>query len=99
MSLCVLRRVGAGILAIFLLVSLAISPAAELYGEHDHSCSANSCLVCLCANALSRLLTDVYAVLCATFFILIIYILLNRAAVADITLPSTPVELKTKITS
>lgn len=93
------KRAFAITAAIMLLAFLMLSPAAELYGEHDHSCSPNDCLICLVANSLSELRISFGAMLCTATILLFIYICEAMRFREVRSYASSPVALKTKITS
>ena len=93
------KRITAAVTVIFLVFFLTLSPAAELYGEHDHSCSANDCLICLVANALSDIRSSFGALFCAAAIFLLIYVC-DAVRFGEVRAYITsPVALKTKITS
>lgn len=85
--------------AIILLAFLMLSPLAKLYGEHDHSCCTNDCLICLVTNALAGLRISLRAMLCTAAILLFIYACEVMRFGGLITALSSPVTLKTKITS
>ena len=85
--------------AIVLLAFLMLSPLAELYCEHDHSCCTNECLICLVTNALSGLRIPLRSMICTTAILLFIYACEVMQFGVFITSSSSPVALKTKITS
>ncbi len=99
MSNTVYKRAFALVAAIMLLAFLMLSPAAELYGKHDHSCSPGDCLVCLVTNALSELRISFGAMLCTAAVLLFIHICeaMRFGEIRSDT--SSPVALKTKIIS
>ncbi len=99
MAKFICKRAFAVVAAIILLTFLLLSPAAELYGEHDHSCCANCCLICLVTNVLSELRTSFAAALCAAVILLFIstYEYARSGGIRHNS--SSPVALKTKITS
>ena len=55
MSHSAIRKVSTVVVLIFFVIFLFFSPFAELYGEHQHCCSAAICNVCFIANALTIL--------------------------------------------
>ena len=98
MSFSTAKRASAIIMALVLLSFLFLSPLLDVYGEHDHSCSANRCILCLASNVLS-FLRDIsfFYLLCAgAALIPIISFLFSSYLKPSI---SSPVSLKTKITS
>lgn len=94
-----LKRILAITVLALLLIFLTVSPAAELYGEHDHSCCPNDCLICLVANALSELRTSFGAFACTAAIFLFIYVCEAIRFGEAGKNSSSPVALKTKITS
>ena len=99
MSNLMLKRTFAILAAVMLLAFLMLSPLSELYGEHDHSCCTNDCLVCLVTNALSGLRISLRSMLCAIAIILFIHTCEAMRFGEIYTASSSPVALKTKITS
>ena len=49
------RRAVALAFALILTAFLLFSPLLDAYGVHDHSCSANKCILCLATGAISFL--------------------------------------------
>ena len=99
MSDQVCKRAIAMLAAVILLAFLMLSPIAELYCEHDHSCCTNHCLICFVSNTLAELRISLRGVLCAIAIILFIYVCeAIRTSELFAAFP-TPVALKTKITS
>ncbi len=94
-----LKRVIAILAAVILLAFLTLSPLSELYGEHDHSCCTNDCLICLVSSALSELRISLRAMLCTIAILLFIYVCEAMRFGELYTALSSPVALKTKITS
>ena len=99
MSNSVCKRAVAFFAALMLLVFLMLSPVAELYGEHDHSCCTSDCLICLVSNALAELRISLRAVLCTIAILIFIYVCEAMRFGGFYTAFSSPVALKTKITS
>ena len=99
MSDQVCKRTAAMLAAVMLLAFLMLSPLSELYGEHDHSCCTNECLICLVTNALSGLRIPLRSMICTTAILLFIYACEVMQFGVFITSSSSPVALKTKITS
>lgn len=99
MSNSVLKRTVAVTAALMLLAFLMLSPIAKLYGEHDHSCCTNDCLLCLVSNALSGLRISLRSMLCTVAILLFICTCEATRFGEIITSLSSPVALKTKITS
>lgn len=99
MSNSACKRALAIFAAIMTLAFLMLSPAAEFYGEHDHSCCANDCIVCLVTNAFSELRTYLGAILCTANILLFIFICEVTHFREIFTSLTSPVALKTKITS
>ncbi len=99
MSISLHKRAFAVGAAVILLVFLILSPAAELYGTHDHGCSANKCLICLVANVLSDLRISLGAILCTAAIFLLINAYEAMHPEEMLVKASSPVALKTKITS
>ena len=99
MSTSAVKRMVAAVTVVIFIIFLSLSPVAELYGEHDHSCSANDCLICLVANALSDLRTSFGAFVCAAAIFLFIYVCESIRLGEVRCYVSSPVALKTKITS
>ena len=99
MSDRVCKRAAAMLAAVILLAFLMLSPIAELYCEHDHSCCTNDCLVCFVSNALAELRISLRAVICTIALLIFIYVC-NAMRIGEIfTAFASPVALKTKITS
>ncbi len=94
-----LKRVIAILAAVMLLAFLTLSPLSELYGEHDHSCCTNDCLICLVTNALAELRISLRSMLCAIAILLFIYACEAMRFGELYSALSSPVALKTKITS
>lgn len=99
MSDQVCKRTAAMLAAVILLAFLMLSPLSELYGEHDHSCCTNHCLICFVSNALAELRISLRGVLCTIAIILFIYVCEAMRICELFSAFSTPVALKTKITS
>lgn len=99
MSDQVCKRAAAMLAAVILLAFLMLSPIAELYGEHDHSCCTNHCLICFVSNTLAELRISLRGVLCAIAIILFINVCEAMRTCELFAAFSTPVALKTKITS
>ena len=95
----VYKRAWAVFAAVVLLAFLMLSPLCEFCGEHDHSCCTNDCLVCLVSHTFEELHTYLGALICPAAILLFIYIgTAMRFGELHIAL-SSPVALKTKITS
>ncbi len=93
------RRVSVLALAVLLALLPVLSPLLDVYGEHDHSCSANKCILCLASGAIS-ILRDIafFAVISAAAAMIAVPVRLSfnrHRAVSD----TSPVLLKNKITS
>ena len=99
MSNSVCKKLMSILAAVMLLAFLILSPVAELYGEHDHSCCTKDCLICLVSNALAELRISLRAVLCTIAILLFIYVCEAMRFGGFYTAFSSPVALKTKITS
>lgn len=99
MSNSVFKRIGAFITALFFLAFLTLSPSTGLYCEHDHSCCANKCPVCLAVNAFSGLRISLRAMLCTVAILLFIYTRDPMRTEDSGAASPSPVEMKTKITS
>lgn len=95
----VYKRAWAVFAAVVLLAFLMLSPLCEFCGEHDHSCCANHCLICFVSNTLAELRISLRGVLCAIAIILFIYVCEAMRTCELFAAFSTPVALKTKITS
>ena len=92
-------KAAALILALILAAFLLFSPLLDVYGAHDHSCSANKCILCLASGAVSFLRDLFFFAVISAAAVLIT--MLFRASVDParaVTVPS-PVSLKNKITS
>lgn len=98
MSNSVYKRAFAIATAVIFLAFLTLSPLAELFGTHEHSCCTKDCPACLVANAFSGLQLSTRAMLCTAPIILFIY---TRVAMrfGETNHASSPVAMKTKITS
>ena len=99
MSFFETKRLFAIVLALLLASFFLLSPLLNVYGEHNHTCSVNRCMLCLTSGVLS-VLRDIFAVslICAVYALLAICLLNVRRA--DFSARnSTPVDLKIKITS
>ena len=99
LSIRIYKRGVALLAAVMLLAFLILSPVAELYCEHDHSCCTKDCLICLVSNALAELRISLRAMLCTIAILLFIYVCETMRFGEIFTALSSPVALKTKITS
>jgi hypothetical protein len=99
LSIRIYKRGVALLAAVMLLAFLMLSPLAELYCEHDHSCCTKDCLICLVSNALAELRISLRAMLCTIAILLFIYVCEAMRSGGFYIAFSSPVALKTKITS
>ena len=93
------RRALALAFALILTAFLLFSPLLDVYGVHDHSCSANKCILCLASGAAS-LLRDlfIFALIFAAAALTTVLFRFSPSGRRTVAVPS-PVELKNKITS
>lgn len=98
MSILQSKRRLAFILACLLAFFLIISPLLDVYGEHDHSCSANRCMLCLATAAISVVWKAVTVAVFCTFFAFLT-ICPGTSCDESSGRASTPVTLRNKITS
>ncbi len=99
MSNSAFKRACALITALIFLTFLTLSPSAELYCEHDHSCCTDKCPVCLVANAYFGMQLSLRALPYTAAILLFIYIRRAIRFGGFNSASSSPVEMKTKITS
>lgn len=99
MSISVFKRTLAIFAAILLLAFLTLSPIAGLYGEHNHGCCPQDCLLCLVTSALAGFRISLRDMLCTAGILLFIYMCEEIRFGELPTALSSPVALKTKITS
>lgn len=99
MSFSTAKKASAIIMALVILSFLFLSPLLDVYGEHDHSCSANRCILCLASNVLSFLrdISFFHLLYAGTALISIILLHIFNSYLKPTV--SSPVSLKTKITS
>jgi hypothetical protein len=98
MSNSALKRTFAFTTAVIFLAFLMLSPYAELFCGHDHSCCTRDCPACLAANVFSDMHISTRAMLCITAILLFIYIR-YATRFGELGSLSSPVAMKTKITS
>ncbi len=93
------RRAWALAFALILAAFLLFSPLLDVYGVHDHSCSANKCILCLTSGAAS-FLRDlcIFALFFAAAALPTVLFRISLGGRQTATVPS-PVALKNKITS
>lgn len=99
LSIRIYKRGVALLAAVMLLAFLMLSPLAELYCTHDHSCCTNDCLICLVSSALAELRMSLRAMLCTIAILLFMYVCEAMRSGGFYIAFSSPVALKTKITS
>ena len=93
------KRLSALALALILTFFSLLFPLLDVYGSHDHSCSVNKCILCLASNAISFLrdISIFHLLYAGTALISIILLHIFNSYLKPTV--SSPVSLKTKITS